>query len=148
VKCSTTNSSFTVGTDIEVPNTATDQHQVKLVFKNTSNAPCTIFGFPGVQVSGPINGAAHSYDENHRKGTPAHLTLQPGHTASATLTYWKITGVAEAGCPTGDGQWVPNKITVTAPDDTNSFSAAWIGIPFDDCQVNTANPGDSISPVS
>lgn len=148
VKCSTTNSAFTLGNDIEVPNTGTDQHQVTLEFKNKSNAPCTIYGFPGVEVSGPSNGTTHTYDENHRKGTPTHLTLQPGKTATATLTYWKVTGVAEAGCPTGDGQWVPNQIKTTLPDDTNSFTAPWNGIPFDDCQTGTANPGDSITPLA
>jgi hypothetical protein len=59
---------------------------VPVVFTNTSAAPCTLFGFPGVSlVSGPAHRQIGLAAKRTVNATAKLVTLAPGGTAHATL---------------------------------------------------------------
>jgi hypothetical protein len=88
-----------------------------IVFKNLNNAPCTLYGYPGVSLAGgkPVTQIGQAADEN--PATPRELvTLAPGGVANALLKITDAAGYPASVCGPVTAHWLqiypPNQ---TAP---------------------------------
>lgn len=89
-----------------------------LFFSNTSTAPCTLYGFPGLQM---LDAQGNALPTNARWGGgqlanqpgPTTVTLQPGASAEFMI-HWEVIPVGnETSCPTSA------KLEVTPPNAYN-----------------------------
>jgi hypothetical protein len=78
-----------------------------LVFKNLNNAPCTLYGFPGVsQADGmPVTDVGQPSAEN-TGSTRELVTLQPGGYAYATLQIADADNFPASECTPVSSQWL------------------------------------------
>ena len=93
------------------------QENFPLVLTNRSQRTCTLHGYPGaafVDASGKQLGP----DPERSSGTPATLTLAPGQSASAGLTFSnpQVSGARSA---------TPAALLVTPPDERNFLKVPW-----------------------
>ncbi|MEU0005173.1 DUF4232 domain-containing protein [Streptomyces sp. NPDC006314] len=97
------------------------QENFPVVFTNKSARTCTLRGYPGaafVNGSGTQLGA----DPKRRPGSPVPVTLKPGHSAWAGLTF-SNPGVSGAKSAT------PAALLVTPPDERDHLKVTWSGGP-------------------
>ncbi|WP_030607452.1 DUF4232 domain-containing protein [Streptomyces achromogenes] len=97
------------------------QENFPVVLTNTSGRTCTLRGYPGaafVTASGGRLGA----DPRRTPGTPVTVTVRPGQSAWAGLTFSnpQVSG-ARAATPAG--------LLVTPPDERDPLRVAWPGGP-------------------
>ncbi|MEU6589814.1 DUF4232 domain-containing protein [Streptomyces sp. NPDC046881] len=97
------------------------QENFPVVLTNTSARTCTVRGYPGaafVDASGRQLGP----DPRREPGTPVTVTLKPGRSAWAGLTFSnpEISGAKTAR---------PAALLVTPPDERAPLKAAWSGGP-------------------
>ncbi|MFD0395617.1 DUF4232 domain-containing protein [Streptomyces nogalater] len=97
------------------------QENFPVVLTNTSGRTCTLRGYPGaafVNASGGQVGA----DPKRAPGTPVTVTVRPGQSAWAGLTFSnpEVSG-ARAATPAG--------LLVTPPDERDALRVAWPGGP-------------------
>ncbi|QTE02643.1 DUF4232 domain-containing protein [Streptomyces cyanogenus] len=97
------------------------QENFPVVLTNTSARTCTLHGYPGaafVNASGTQLGP----DPRREPGTPVTVTLKPGRSAWAGLTFSnpEISGAKTA---------TPAALLVTPPDERASLRAVWSGGP-------------------
>ncbi|GGW11025.1 lipoprotein [Streptomyces libani subsp. rufus] len=97
------------------------QENFPVVLTNTSARTCTLRGYPGaafVDTAGTQLGP----DPRREPGTPVTVTLKPGHSAWAGLTFSnpEISGAKTA---------TPAALLVTPPDERAPLKAAWRGGP-------------------
>ncbi|MFB7596592.1 DUF4232 domain-containing protein [Streptomyces sp. NPDC056160] len=93
------------------------QENFPLVLTNTSGRTCTVRGYPGaafVDASGRQLGP----DPKRESGTPATVTLRPGHSAWAGLTF-SNPEVSEARTAR------PATLLVTPPDERDHLTVRW-----------------------
>ncbi|MBN9734950.1 MULTISPECIES: DUF4232 domain-containing protein [unclassified Pseudonocardia] len=129
-RCTTADLSATVNQP-----TGTGQQSTILAWRNTSDQPCTMTGFGGVDLRGPEDptfGPSYSLPRSSEEATP--VTLQPGGTGITTIT--TLSG----------GGWTPTEVVVTAPDETTSTTIPWRGGPVQR-QDGATRPGSYIGPV-
>ncbi|WP_155054162.1 DUF4232 domain-containing protein [Streptomyces blattellae] len=93
------------------------QRNYPIVLTNTSPGTCTVRGYPGaafVDASGKQLGP----DPKRSAGSPATVTLKPGGSAWAGLTYSspEISGARTA---------TPDSLLVTPPDERDPLKVAW-----------------------
>ncbi len=114
--------------DLKVSNNALEsqgsEYRLLLHFTNTSAHPCTLTGYPGVDLVNETGPVVHV---ERRPGNAApHLTLQPGEAATADLQS-SDTNPANGGmCP----RW--GSVVVIAP---NTFQARDLGIGMPFCSA-------------
>ncbi|MET8809371.1 DUF4232 domain-containing protein [Streptomyces sp. NPDC004546] len=95
------------------------QENFPLVLTNKSGRTCTVHGYPGaafVSASGSQLGA----DPRRESGSPATITLKPGQSAWAGLTF-SNPGISGAKTAT------PAALLVTPPDERDSLKVTWTG---------------------
>ncbi|MEV6835652.1 DUF4232 domain-containing protein [Streptomyces sp. NPDC051133] len=95
------------------------QENFPVVLTNGSARTCTLHGFPGaafVNASGTQLGP----DPKREPGSPATVTLKPGQSAWAGLTF-SNPGVSGAGTAT------PAALLVTPPDERDQLKVTWTG---------------------
>lgn len=115
--------------------TGTGQQSTVLAWRNTSQEPCTMTGFGGVDLRGPADPTfGPSYSLPRSSEQPTAVTLQPGGTGITTIT--TLSG----------GNWTPTEVVVTAPDETVSKTVPWRGGPVQR-QDGATRPGSFIGPV-
>lgn len=115
--------------------TGTGQQRTILAWRNTSDRPCTMTGFGGVDLRGPDDPRfGPSYSLPRSSGQPTTITLRPGGTAITTIT--TLTG----------GDWTPTDVVATAPDGTSAKTVPWRGGPVQR-QDGATRPGSFIGPV-
>jgi Domain of unknown function (DUF4232) len=90
-----------------------------LVFKNLDNAPCTLYGFPGVsQADGqPVQDVGQPSSENAATAREL-ITLQPGGYAYATLQIADASNFPASECTPVSSQWlyvIPPNQTAALP---------------------------------
>lgn len=95
------------------------QENFPVVLTNASHRTCTLRGYPGaafVDASGKQLGP----DPKRSPGSPATVTLAPGQSAWAGLTFSnpEISGARTA---------TPASLVVTPPDERDPLKAAWKG---------------------
>ena len=115
--------------------TGTGQQNTILAWRNTSDQPCTMTGFGGVDLRGPDDPTfGPSYSLPRSSDQPTTITLEPGGTGITTIT--TLSG----------GDWTPTEVVVTAPDETTSTTVPWRGGPVQR-QDGATRPGSFIGPV-
>jgi hypothetical protein len=95
------------------------QENFPVVLTNKSGRTCTVRGYPGaafVSASGSQLGA----DPRRESGSPATITLKPGQSAWAGLTF-SNPGISGAKTAT------PAALLVTPPDERDSLKVTWTG---------------------
>ncbi|MBE3201044.1 DUF4232 domain-containing protein [Frankia sp. CH37] len=106
---------------ITLPAVTTDptrQQNVSVLFTNRSAEPCSVRGFPGAQLR---TSTADSWDLARSSQVEVRtVTLAPGGTAHATLTYLPANPPGTAGVA-----FTPEALVVTAPDERESTRIAW-----------------------
>lgn len=121
--------------------TPTQQYQARVVLTNISAAPCTLSGFPGLELIGPASNGSAVYDPVRQVETPSPVLVGPGLNAVAALTALPGPGVCDAGAA-----WVPYEIHVTPPDETTYLDGPWPQrASVDNCQGGATHPGTFIS---
>lgn len=119
------------------------QFQVAVVFTNVAGDPCWLQGFPGVDLTGDTGSGSHTISLVRTPATPQRVTIAPGGSAHAELTYL----VGPDVCDAGGAAWTPGDAIVTPPDETVSVSVFWSLNSVDDCQTGATHPGSYIGPV-
>ncbi|MER6571859.1 DUF4232 domain-containing protein [Streptomyces sp. NPDC001093] len=95
------------------------QENFPVVLTNASGRTCTVRGYPGaafVSASGSQLGS----DPKRESGSPTTITLRPGQSAWAGLTF-SNPGISGARTAT------PAALLVTPPDERDSLKVAWTG---------------------
>ncbi|MFR0355428.1 DUF4232 domain-containing protein [Streptomyces sediminimaris] len=116
-RCHTSELRATVGRN----NPGAGQENFPIVLTNTSSHTCTVRGYPGaafVDGSGRQLGA----DPTRSPGTPATVSLAPGRSAWAGLTF-SNPGISGARTAT------PASLLVTPPDERAHLTVPWQGGP-------------------
>jgi hypothetical protein len=116
-RCHTSELRASVGRD----NPGAGQENFPIVLTNTSSRTCTVRGYPGaafVDASGRQQGP----DPQRESGTPTTVTLAPGRSAWAGMTF-SNPEVSGAHAVT------PAALLVTPPNERDSLKVAWTGGP-------------------
>ncbi|MFB7328996.1 MULTISPECIES: DUF4232 domain-containing protein [unclassified Streptomyces] len=112
-RCHTSELKASVGRE----NPGAGQENFPVVLTNTSGRTCTVRGYPGaafVDAAGRQLGP----DPKRSSGTPATVTLKPGQSAWAGLTF-SNPGVSGAKTAT------PASLIVTPPDERDHLTVTW-----------------------
>ncbi|MFF4825528.1 DUF4232 domain-containing protein [Streptomyces sp. NPDC001312] len=112
-RCHTSELTASVGRE----NPGAGQENFPVVLTNTSGRTCTVRGYPGaafVDASGRQLGP----DPKRSSGTPTTVTLKPGQSAWAGLTF-SNPGVSGAKTAT------PASLIVTPPDERDHLTVKW-----------------------
>jgi hypothetical protein len=80
---------------------------VNLTFKNLNNAPCTLYGYPGVSFGNgtPVDQVGQPASRDHAV-TPAVVTLAPGAFAYATLKVTDALNFPASTCKPVKTSWL------------------------------------------
>ncbi|MFE0648289.1 DUF4232 domain-containing protein [Streptomyces sp. NPDC059534] len=112
-----------------------EQGAVVVRLTNKSGAPCTLKGYPGVDLVGDTTWSL----PRQTSQTPRPVTLKPGATTTFTLTYQSYEE--------GSGvELTPKRIVVTPPGETHSTTLTW---DFSSVllQDGATHPGTYVGPV-
>jgi hypothetical protein len=95
------------------------QENFPVVLTNASGRTCTVRGYPGAAFT-DASGKQLGPDPERSSGTPVTVTLKPGRSAWAGLTFSnpEISGAVSA---------VPATLIVTPPDERDPLKVAWTG---------------------
>ncbi|MER6048877.1 DUF4232 domain-containing protein [Streptomyces sp. NPDC001793] len=122
-----------------VPDMKSDQQQTAAVWlKNISGTPCTISGFPGVQIKG-TDGTA--WDLGRSAGKPEPKVLKPNAHTTFTIALLPTTRA-------GDKKVEPGQVLITPPNEKKNFQLQW---PFGGAildQSGATHPGTFVNPVN
>jgi hypothetical protein len=99
------------------------QRQVFLVLTNTSDDPCTVTGYPGLQLLTSTNAKVPTKVVRVSSPAAKTVTLKPNASASSTLTFGVVATGSEP--ETGPCEKNPSQIRVIPPDATTSVTAPW-----------------------
>ena len=104
------------------PGQAGSEGDAELGLTNTGNRPCVIYGYPGLQLIGPEGGARPTTVERDKRRPATPITLAPGRTAWALVT-WRFTPLPdeENSSPLCGGKNAG--IKVIPPDETTQLTA-------------------------
>lgn len=138
-RCHTSQLTLTVEGPTATPTT---QYEARLVLTNISAAPCTLTGFPGVELVGDVSNGSKTYDPIRKADTPSKVLVGPGLNAVAPLTALPGPDVCDGATP-----WVPYEIDVTPPDETTHLESEWPNLSVDNCQGGATHPGTYIGAV-
>ncbi|MEU8934029.1 DUF4232 domain-containing protein [Streptomyces sp. NPDC048409] len=96
------------------------QENFPIVFTNTSGRTCTVRGFPGAAFVDAAGGQLGPDPSRESGSTPATVTLKPGGSAWAGLTFSnpEISGAKTA---------TPAALKVTPPDERDALKVTWKG---------------------
>ncbi|CAM5679494.1 DUF4232 domain-containing protein [Streptomyces griseorubiginosus] len=97
------------------------QENFPIVLTNTSSRTCTVHGYPGVAFL-DASGKQLGPDPVRGWGTPKTVTLAPGRSAWAGMTF-SNPGVSGAHAAT------PATLLVTPPDERDPLKVTWTGGP-------------------
>ncbi|GAA3537051.1 DUF4232 domain-containing protein [Amycolatopsis ultiminotia] len=117
-RCTTDDLSAALGKPKQSPGGGVDQIDLPLSFKNTSSHNCALYGVPGVDLNGPDDPTyGNVYHLPRQDNGVRHNVVEPGRTATATITTLK----ASAGSP----GWTPTGVTTIPPGQTKALHASW-----------------------
>ncbi|MFF2811968.1 DUF4232 domain-containing protein [Streptomyces sp. NPDC058000] len=122
-----------------VPDMKSDQQQTAAVWlKNISGTPCTISGFPGVQIKG-TDGTTWDLRRSAKKPEPK--VLKPNAHTSFTITLLPTTRA-------DDKKVEPGQVLITPPNEKKHFQLQW---PFGGAildQSGATRPGTFVNPIN
>lgn len=110
---------------------ATGHGSVVLLFKNTSHAMCTLYGYPGLDA---LNASGHVLAHARRtlRGfaggahTESTVSITPGHFASATAEWMNFNPVTSGSCT------FSHSVATTPPNTTHTVHLA---VPVSVCRL-------------
>lgn len=114
-RCHTSQLSASVGRN----NPGAGQENFPIVFTNKSGQTCTLHGYPGAAFV-DASGSQLGPDPKRTSGSPSTVTLKPGQSAWAGLTF---SNPGVSGAKTGK----PATLVVTPPDERDSLKVTWKG---------------------
>ncbi|MEU9989278.1 DUF4232 domain-containing protein [Streptomyces sp. NPDC048045] len=114
-RCHTSDLRASVGRN----NPGAGQENFPLVLTNKSARTCTLRGFPGAAFVN-ASGSQLGPDPKRESGSAAAVTLKPGQSAWAGLTF---SNPEVSGATTG----TPSALLITPPDERDSLKVAWTG---------------------
>ncbi|MGG2459021.1 DUF4232 domain-containing protein [Streptomyces sp. RGM 3693] len=122
-----------------VPDMKSDQQQTAAVWlKNIGSTPCTVSGFPGVQIKG-TDGTTWDLGRSAKKPQPK--VLKPNAHTSFTITLLPTTRA-------DDKKVEPGQVLITPPNEKKHFQLQW---PFGGAildQSGATHPGTFVNPVN
>ena len=116
-------------------------------FKNVSSAPCTLIGFPRIQMTDAKGKSIPTFVTNSPTimGTPTSIkivTLTPGLTANFNMLYESSTGYGNAVCPTS------TQVEFKPPGAKLPLVLPWKIQPYGGSTIQTLHCGEiKVSPV-
>jgi hypothetical protein len=124
-----------------VPDMHADQTTAAIWLKNTSGRTCTLYGFPGVDITNNL--APHSpWSLARSSKAPTKVTLKPGTHTTFTITLLPVrSGAAQAD------QVQPGALLITPPNEKQHFTLKW---PYGGALVNQSeatHPGTYVNPI-
>jgi hypothetical protein len=116
-RCHTSQLRATVGAN----NPGAGQENFPIVLTNTASHTCTVRGYPGAAFADSA-GKQLGPDPKRSSGTPETVTLDPGQSAWAGLTFSnpEVSGAKSA---------TPTTLVVTPPDEKDPLKVKWTGGP-------------------
>src|SRR5215216_5981282 len=108
---------------VQPKDSAAGNRYAELVVTNTGSAPCTLYGYGGLQLVSADGKPLPTTALRDEPPKPALVAVAPGGHA-AKLLHWGVV-------PTGDEpadrpcQPTPAKLSVIPPDETQPFTVAW-----------------------
>lgn len=99
------------------------QRRASLVLTNRSEEPCTVTGYPGLQLTTATGAKVPTTVVRAGSPAPRTVTLTPGKPASAALTW----GVIPTGSDSEDGPCQPaaSTLRVIPPDARDAVTTPW-----------------------
>ena len=116
-------------------------------FKNVSSMPCTLIGFPGIQMTDANGKSIPTFVANSPTimGVPASIkivTLMPGLRANFNMLYESSTGYGNAICPTS------TQVDFTPPGAKLPLVLPWKIQPYGGSTIQSLHCGEiKVSPV-
>ncbi|MEU6478746.1 DUF4232 domain-containing protein [Streptomyces sp. NPDC047017] len=112
-RCHTSELRATVGRE----DPGAGQENFPLVLTNTSGRTCTVRGYPGAAFT-DAGGRQLGADPKRTSGSPVTVTLKPGRSAWAGLTFSnpQVSGARTA---------TPSTLVVTPPDERDPLTVKW-----------------------
>ena len=116
-------------------------------FKNVSATPCTLFGYPKLQMTGSNGKLIKTFTTRVSKimdmpSSMSIVTLLPGTTAHFNLLYESSTGYGNAVCPTS------TQVDFTPPGSTIPLVLPWKIQPYGGSTIQTLQCGEiKVSPI-
>jgi hypothetical protein len=116
-------------------------------FKNVSSTPCTLIGFPGIQMTDAKGKSLPTFVTNSPTimGTPVSIkivTLMPGLTANFNMLYESATGYGNAVCPTS------TQVEFKPPGAKLALVLPWKIQPYGGSTIQSLHCGEiKVSPV-
>ncbi|MGW2645657.1 DUF4232 domain-containing protein [Streptomyces sp. NPDC001393] len=114
-RCHTSELSASVGRN----DPGAGQENFPVVLTNRSGRTCTVRGYPGAAFES-ASGSQLGPDPKRESGSPSTITLRPGQSAWAGLTF-SNPGISGATTAT------PAALLVTPPDERDSLKVTWTG---------------------
>ena len=112
------------------------QRYAALGLTNTTGSPCTIYGYPGLQLVDGSGAALPTQAQRDQAQSPTLLTVQPQQTVWATLHWTVVPADDEATTFCAPN---PKQLRVIPPDETTQLSMAFDYGPV--CQHGTVTVG-------
>jgi hypothetical protein len=118
-----------------------------VTFKNTSDAACSLYGYPGLQM---LDAAGHPIATEVIRGTSTTVPsvpeevveVAPGSEASFDLGFPDATGYGSATCPTS------SEVEFTPPNATQPITVPWKIQPYGGTSIAQLQCGQiTVSPV-
>jgi len=103
--------SFETGGDAAPDVTSDEQQTTGIAVYNRSGHNCVVGGFPGLD----LNGGSTNWPLARTSAHYSAITLSPGDTTDFQITFQ----------PEPDGDWTPQTVTVTPPNETTSVTLSW-----------------------
>jgi len=108
---------------VQPKDSAAGNRYAELVVTNTGSAPCTLYGYGGLQLIGSDGKPLPTTALRDEQPKPSLVTVAPGGHA-AKLLHW---GVVPTGSEPPDKPCQPNpaKLSIIPPDETQPFTVTW-----------------------
>lgn len=142
-RCQASDLRATFGSVSQLTPGSSGQRSVPLVFTNVSASTCTLEGYPGLTLVGPLSNGSTSYTPDRQDATAALVTLGPESSAHVTFTYLPGPDVCDSGVA-----WVPTKVLAIPPGGTTPLHVTWTGGSVDNCQGGATHPGTYVGIVA